>query len=45
MPQRILVIEDEAPIRRGLVDALVHSGYMPLEAADGKAGLELALTA
>ncbi len=45
MPHRILVIEDEAPIRRGLVDALAHSGYMPLEAADGKAGLELALTA
>jgi len=43
--QRILVIEDEAPIRRGLVDALAHSGYQPLEAGDGKAGLELALSA
>ena len=45
MPQRILVIEDETPIRRGLVDALSHSGYLPLEAADGRAGLDLALTA
>lgn len=45
MPQRILVIEDETPIRRGLVDALAHSGYLPLEAGDGRAGLELALTA
>ncbi|MCA9299853.1 MAG: response regulator transcription factor [Phycisphaerales bacterium] len=39
----ILVVEDDAPIRRGLVDALVYAGYEAHEAADGQAGLELAL--
>jgi two-component system alkaline phosphatase synthesis response regulator PhoP len=42
---RILVVEDDAAIRRGLCDALTFSGYAPLEAADGKAGLDAALTA
>ncbi len=40
----ILVVEDDAPIRRGLVDALRFAGYTPLEAPDGAAGLDLALT-
>lgn len=40
---RILVIEDDAPIRRGLVDALTARGYRVIEAADGEAGLERAL--
>lgn len=43
MTQRILVIEDEAPIRRGVVDALRASGYQALEAADGNSGLAVAL--
>ena len=43
MSQRILVVEDESPIRRGVVDALKASGYTAIEAADGNAGLELAL--
>ena len=43
MPQTILVIEDEAPIRRGVVDAVRASGYRAIEAGDGIAGLELAL--
>lgn len=41
----ILTIEDDHAIRRGIVDALQHSGYRVLEAATGKAGLELATTA
>jgi DNA-binding response OmpR family regulator len=44
-PIRILTIEDDAAIRRGIVDALRFAGYEPLEAADGAAGLELAATA
>jgi DNA-binding response OmpR family regulator len=38
----ILIIEDDAPIRRGIVDALEFTGYRALEAAEGRAGLELA---
>jgi DNA-binding response OmpR family regulator len=41
--KRILVIEDDAPIRRGIVDALEISGYVVLEAARGDTGLEAAL--
>jgi DNA-binding response OmpR family regulator len=36
----IAVIEDEAPIRRGVVDVLRASGYNVAEAADGARGLE-----
>lgn len=39
----LLVVEDDAPIRRGLVDALRFAGYAVREAADGEAGLEAAL--
>src|SRR5437867_3113384 len=35
----IVVIEDEQPIRRGVVDALRASGYEVAEAADGDSGL------
>jgi DNA-binding response OmpR family regulator len=41
--QRILVVEDEAAIRRGIVDALGFAGYETLEAGDGKTGLEMAI--
>jgi DNA-binding response OmpR family regulator len=41
---RILVIEDEPSIRRGVVDALRAAGYDAIEAADGIQGLSLALT-
>jgi two-component system KDP operon response regulator KdpE len=41
---RILVIDDEAPIRRFLAIALQASGYAVLEAADGRSGLALAAT-
>jgi two-component system, OmpR family, alkaline phosphatase synthesis response regulator PhoP len=42
---KILVVEDDAAIRRGLVDALTFAGYAPMEAPDGKAGLDAALGA
>jgi DNA-binding response OmpR family regulator len=41
--KRILVIEDDAAIRRGLVDALTFAGYATLEASEGAAGLAAAL--
>ncbi|MCB9832725.1 MAG: response regulator transcription factor [Planctomycetes bacterium] len=39
----ILVIEDDAAIRRALVDALEFSGYAVAEAADGETGLRMAI--
>jgi len=41
--ERILTIEDDPAIRRGIVDALRFAGYRTLEAADGEAGMEMAL--
>jgi DNA-binding response OmpR family regulator len=41
--RRVLVIEDEEPLRLALADALRSEGYEVLEAGDGRAGLELAL--
>ena len=41
--QQILTIEDDPAIRRGLVDALAFAGYAPLEAGDGRLGLDMAL--
>lgn len=40
--QRILVVEDDAPIRRGIVLSLRFNGYDPIEAADEASGLRLA---
>src|SRR5436309_12981118 len=40
---RIVVIEDEPAIRRGVVDLLRASGYEAAEAADGVRGLEEAV--
>ena len=40
---RIVVIEDEAPIRRGVADTLRSSGYDVAEAADGMQGLTEAI--
>lgn len=43
MPRlKILTIEDDPAIRRGIVDALRFAGYETIEAADGPAGLEMA---
>jgi len=40
---RILVIEDDDAIRRGVVDALKFEGHTTLEADNGKDGLEMAI--
>ena len=44
-PKHILVIEDDAAIRQGIVDALQAGGYAPIEARDGHDGLQAALGA
>lgn len=41
---KVLTVEDDSAIRRGIVDALTFSGYSPLEAADGTVGLQMATT-
>lgn len=41
---RILIVEDETAIRTGLTDALVYHGFTVEGAADGRRGLELALS-
>ncbi|HLO41100.1 MAG TPA: response regulator transcription factor [Phycisphaerales bacterium] len=38
----VLVVEDDAAVRRGVVDALTFAGYRVIEAADGRAGLNAA---
>jgi len=40
---RILIIEDELPMRTGLKDCLEGEGYRALTAADGESGLQRAL--
>jgi serine phosphatase RsbU (regulator of sigma subunit) len=40
-PAKILTIEDESPIRNGIVAYLEDSGFTMLEASDGQAGLDL----
>jgi DNA-binding response OmpR family regulator len=42
-PTQILTVEDDAAIRRGIVDALRYAGYVPLEAATGDVGRKMAL--
>ena len=42
--RQILAIEDDAAIRRGIVDALRFAGYATIEAARGDEGLTAALT-
>lgn len=41
-PRTILTVEDDAAIRRGIVDALRFAGFSVLEAADGDTGLDMA---
>jgi DNA-binding response OmpR family regulator len=41
--QRILIIEDEAPMRTALADLLTAEGYRTLTAVDGQTGLDRAL--
>ena len=40
---RILIIEDETPMRTALADLLAAEGYRPITAADGESGLKRAL--
>jgi len=40
---RILVVEDEPSLRMGMADGLTSEGFEVAEAADGAAGLELAM--
>ncbi len=40
---RILIIEDELPMRRGLEDCLSAEGYRVFSAADGESGLQRAI--
>jgi DNA-binding response OmpR family regulator len=41
--RRVLTIEDDAAIRRGIVDALEFAGYEVLQSGDGEAGTRAAL--
>ena len=41
----VLVVEDDAAIRRGLVDTLQFAGYAVIACGDGQDGLDTALTA
>jgi len=43
--RRVLVVEDDAAIREGVVDALAFAGYEPLAAGAFRDGLDLALRA
>ena len=41
--ERILIVEDELPMRTALADTLADHGYRPMTAADGESGLQRAL--
>jgi len=41
-PKPILVVDDSATVRREITKALTEAGFVTLEAADGRSGLELA---
>lgn len=41
--KKILIVEDEAPLRKALVEELVDAGYDVVEAQDGLEGLDVAL--
>ena len=40
---RILIVEDELPMRTGLEDTLAAEGFRVISASDGERGLERAL--
>jgi DNA-binding response OmpR family regulator len=42
--QRVLTIEDDAAIRRGIVDALRFAGFETLESGRGREGMEMAVS-
>ncbi|MFA4922780.1 MAG: response regulator [Ignavibacteriaceae bacterium] len=41
--KKILIVEDEAPLRNALRDKLTREGFVVLEAKNGEEGLEVAL--
>ena len=41
---KILIVEDETPMRTALADALTDVGYRVMTAVDGNQGLERALS-
>lgn len=41
--QTILTVEDDAPIRRGVADALTYAGYAVIESGHGDEGCQMAL--
>ena len=41
--RRILTIEDDMAIRRGIADSLAYVGYEVIQASDGEEGLEVAI--
>ncbi|MBI2035716.1 MAG: response regulator [Candidatus Liptonbacteria bacterium] len=41
---KILIVEDETPLRAALVDTLLNEGFEVLEAKDGEEGLTAALS-
>ena len=41
-PPKILTVEDDPAIRRGIVDALTYAGYAVMQAANGHEGMEKA---
>src|SRR6185436_8937017 len=43
--RRVLVVEDDSAIRRGIADALEFAGYEVLQAANGNDGMAQALRA
>jgi DNA-binding response OmpR family regulator len=43
-PARILTVEDDAAIRRGIVDALTFAGYEVIQAAEGNEGARAAVS-
>ena len=43
MPRKVLVVEDDRAIRRGVVDALRFAGFETVDAGDGEEGLKQAL--
>src|ERR1043165_6930284 len=43
MSKIILTVEDDAAIRRGIVDALGFNGYKVLQAGNGDLGMEMAV--
>lgn len=43
MKRSVLIVEDDAAIRRGVTDALKFGGYATFEAADGESGLKTAM--